>query len=97
MLRITSVRPSTDVPFFIASQEFTDYYNENYIKTGKSIQSTDTLPDDLTRIVVDNHTSQESLDAFRDDRVVMFTFLKPMLTHDAKNGIVTTFVVEDIE
>jgi hypothetical protein len=93
----TSIRPNTDSPFYIASQEFTDYFNLSYIETGKTTIDSVTFSDDtLTRTIILFWTSLEDMESSDTDPLVI-DFLALKNDYNLENGITETVTRQSIE
>ena len=92
----TSVRPSTSVPFYFASEEYKDYFNTNYVFTGKMpLLHVVFSEDELTRVQTFYWASLEVLEANRADPITIRDHLTPLAEHNSLNNIIDTVVQEE--
>lgn len=104
MYKLTNVqtRPNTSVAFWTKdhpalTQEYSTYYKDNYIVTGKHLSfDTEVSPDGLvltTTIIWDTEASAIS---WKEDPVVITNFFTPQTTYFQESGISITRTEQEI-
>lgn len=94
----TSIRPNTDVPFYVADVAFIDYFRHTYEETGLVTAVETTLSEDgLTKSVVNIYVSEEVMIQVRNDQVVIDGYTNKSKKYNLDNGITVNALIEEIE
>jgi hypothetical protein len=97
----TQIRPSTSVAFFgqdnsAISSETLTYIRENYIITGKQINTDRTISTDgLTLTISTTWQSEEAFTEYRNDQFVIDNLIDVSNAYCEANGITSTLVSKE--
>lgn len=90
----TYTRPSADVPFFVASGDFTTMYQNKYLGTGKVLEMTRELSEDgLNGIVTVTWRTRADFAEFLDEPLID-EMKAARQVHMEANGITSTQTIE---
>lgn len=97
----TQTRPSLSIDFFRTprdiSQQWSNYFKENYLKTGKCLTFMEEISNnDLSLTLVTVWLSQEDFDDFKNDPTTISLLFNAQGQYERDNNIQVTVSVEYI-
>ena len=90
IINFSQIRPNINIPFYgeILPEGFLEYFNNNYVDTGKFIEVIKTMSEDgLTVFITQYWESEEDYQLYATDTWIIENFLNPSIEYRTRYGI----------
>lgn len=95
---VVTTRPNTNVPFFLPSAEYQEFFTLNYVDSGKATAPDITFSDDgLIKTVVIEWESDEVLNTLHSEPIHISDYSIPLREHNDQYGITIDTHKENID